>query len=399
MPVSGLFVFTAPVLADLDADGDLDALLGSSGGLFRISYYENTGTAAAPAFASPIGNPFGLSEPWPAVGDLDGDGDFDVFVGDFLTNRLRYFQNTGTPAAPAFTEVTMGSFGLLTDVGVRAAPAFVDIDADGDEDAFFGEALTDGFFGASDGAIHFLENTGTAVNPVFAPVVVGPFGLLTVFSNSVPTFADIDADGDLDAFVGAEDGSVYFFRGWLARCPAVPGLGCTTGFASARLVVDERVPGKERLTVKLSRGPQIAAAAFGDPTTVGPKALNVCVYDDQGTLAGAVDIHQEGFPCGAAACWKQSRNLQTYIFADGKVLRHGVASVKLRGGDAGKSLISLSGRNNAAKGKTDLSTGIAPALTTTSSATVQLIVSETGECFSATLGGVKLQIPSYFLAR
>ena len=52
-------------LADMDSDGDLDLLLGAyvydgityEGTFF---YYENTGTAQSPAFASPVEDPFGI---------------------------------------------------------------------------------------------------------------------------------------------------------------------------------------------------------------------------------------------------------------------------------------------------------------------------------------------------
>lgn len=47
-----------PAFADLDDDGDLDALAGSAGGTFL--YFENTGTASAPGFAAGATNPFGL---------------------------------------------------------------------------------------------------------------------------------------------------------------------------------------------------------------------------------------------------------------------------------------------------------------------------------------------------
>lgn len=39
-----------------------------------------------------------------------------------------------------------------------------------------------------------------------------PFGLNNVGEYSAPTFADIDGDGDLDAFSGEEYGDTFFFR-------------------------------------------------------------------------------------------------------------------------------------------------------------------------------------------
>ena len=60
--------------------GDLDLVVGDSGG--SLNYIENTGTSTAPAFVQRTGsaNPFdGVDVAWsediaPALGDIDGDG-------------------------------------------------------------------------------------------------------------------------------------------------------------------------------------------------------------------------------------------------------------------------------------------------------------------------------------
>ena len=48
--------------------------------------------------------------------------------------------------------------------------------------------------------------------PVFSPPVINPFGLADVGQWVSPTFADIDSDGDLDAFVGELYGNTLYFR-------------------------------------------------------------------------------------------------------------------------------------------------------------------------------------------
>ncbi|NET42696.1 hypothetical protein [Okeania sp. SIO2B3] len=48
--------------------------------------------------------------------------------------------------------------------------------------------------------------------PKFLSPTTNPFGLKDVGSNAVPTFADIDGDGDSDAFIGASNGKIDFFR-------------------------------------------------------------------------------------------------------------------------------------------------------------------------------------------
>jgi len=49
-----------PAFADLDGNGDLDALVGVSTGI--LEFFQNTGSATSPAFLVPNPNSFGLSE-------------------------------------------------------------------------------------------------------------------------------------------------------------------------------------------------------------------------------------------------------------------------------------------------------------------------------------------------
>jgi hypothetical protein len=51
-----------------------------------------------------------------------------------------------------------------------------------------------------------------ASNPGFAAPVINPFGLPNVGWNSSPEFVDIDGDGDLDAFIGEYYGDTYYFE-------------------------------------------------------------------------------------------------------------------------------------------------------------------------------------------
>ncbi len=194
---------SAPTFADLDGDGDLDAFVGEIGG--NVKYFQNTGSSIAPTFAAVSDNPFGFTDvgnvSTPTFADLDGDGDLDAFVGEDGGN-IKYFQNTGNSTAPAFAAVSDNPFGF-TDVGIRSSPTFADLDGDGDLDAFVG---------CADGNLKYFQNTGNSTAPTFAAVSDNPFGFTDVGSNSAPTFADLDGDGDLDAFVGERGGNIKYFQ-------------------------------------------------------------------------------------------------------------------------------------------------------------------------------------------
>jgi large repetitive protein len=93
-----------------------------------------------PIFASAVTNPFQLTNTGLFISqtfvDIDGDGDLDVFVGNYDGNML-FFRNTGTNLAPAFAPVETNPFNF-TDVGFVGAPTFVDINGDNKIDAFVG---------------------------------------------------------------------------------------------------------------------------------------------------------------------------------------------------------------------------------------------------------------------
>ena len=128
--------FVRPAFADLDGDGDFDAFFGGNYG--DTFYSENTGTATAPQFAKPIINPFGLKDvgifATPEFADLDNDGDLDAFIGNNSAGNIVYFENTGTATQPTFATPASNPFGLQN-VGWIGGNTFADLDGDGDLDA------------------------------------------------------------------------------------------------------------------------------------------------------------------------------------------------------------------------------------------------------------------------
>ncbi len=202
--------FPDPLFADIDNDGDQDAFINQGS---QTIFYKNDGIGYTPSFSSD-GVSFGLSyvgyAPDPFFVDIDGDGDLDAFAGQGLfsgysddAGKTLYFENTGTAKNPNFAAVTLTNPFGLIDVGDFASSAFFDIDGDKDMDAFIGDA---------NGNTQFFRNTGTQSNPVFALSQTNPFGLKNVGEKATPTFVDIDKDGDLDAFVGNAAGGTLFFR-------------------------------------------------------------------------------------------------------------------------------------------------------------------------------------------
>ncbi|MCY4223885.1 MAG: VCBS repeat-containing protein [Bacteroidetes bacterium] len=187
----------APALADLDADGDLDMLLGTwnSGSL----YYRNDGTAETPHFVLDESKTVTLtrgSNSTPTFVDIDGDGDLDLFIGE-SSGDLNFYLNNGTPEQPQFDLISDKFEGI--DVGRRSVPRFLDIDGDGDQDLILGREA---------GGVLLYLNEGTTKLPLFVEsgTLPAPFPIL-----AVPAFVDMDLDGDMDLFSGGLGGGLSFF--------------------------------------------------------------------------------------------------------------------------------------------------------------------------------------------
>ena len=188
----------APVFDDLDADGDLDMLLGTWND--GIAFYRNAGTKERPEFKLDQEGFVKLtrgSHTTPALADIDADGDKDLFVGE-TSGTFNFYQNTGTAEAPVFELVSDEYAGI--DVGRRSVPTFRDVDNDGDLDLIAGSE--------AEGLLLF-ENTGSPETPRFESGI--PF-FTQVAPVATPAFVDIDGDGREELFVGSVGGGLMFFE-------------------------------------------------------------------------------------------------------------------------------------------------------------------------------------------
>lgn len=168
-----------PALADLDGDGDRDALVGESGG--RVLAYRNTGTDAAPVWTrQPSWDPPAMTDHYaaPALGRIDGDGDVDLVIGTSSGN-VRAFENVGGAAGPSWRE--RAAWGLKA-LGSDARPALADLDHDGRDDLLVGQ---------TSGAVLVYAGTGDTAAPFARRAGWDP---PVVAQRVTPGLLDLDGD-------------------------------------------------------------------------------------------------------------------------------------------------------------------------------------------------------------
>jgi Ca2+-binding RTX toxin-like protein len=193
-PVAGLPVgFAAtPVFADLDGDGDLDLAVGGGFGS-TLGAFERLDDGSFVAFAE---NPFtGLGNfAAIALADYDKDGRLELMAGSFGPGLAVFERGADGVFAP--TANPFGALGAFTDV----KPAFADLDGDGRLDLVAGTL---------DGTVQIFRQMEDGS---FAPFAVDPLPGAGRSMQTAPAFGDIDGDGDLDLVVGAEDGQLTVLR-------------------------------------------------------------------------------------------------------------------------------------------------------------------------------------------
>ncbi|TKJ41302.1 hypothetical protein CEE37_06450 [candidate division LCP-89 bacterium B3_LCP] len=206
-PWLGGYYFSSSETYDLNNDGDFDLLVG---GYFQLDYFINEGNALVPEFTysenqlidSTMSNYYYT---YPAVCDIDSDGDGDLFaLQTDGASVITFFENIGSPIQPEFV-INQDTLRDENDEWIWGGNMdWIDIDADGDLDFFDGRY---------NGELRFYENVGDSTQYILHHITDHFEGIDFGYQGYPnPCFVDIDSDNDYDLVLGHHDGKLYFYE-------------------------------------------------------------------------------------------------------------------------------------------------------------------------------------------
>jgi hypothetical protein len=195
-------------LADLDVDGDLDAVLGNFDGFNQVFLNDGTGTLVDSGQSLGTANTMTV-----ALGDLNADGSPDLVCGNSGAGARVYLNDDDGTGNLTDNAQSLGA-------GFAAAVALGDVNNDGDLDLVLGNlSNTANQVWTNDGSGTFTDSGQT----------------LGTSSTDEVALGDVDGDGDLDLVSGNRDGANRLYTndgtGTFTLSPQSLGLGDSRGLA------------------------------------------------------------------------------------------------------------------------------------------------------------------------
>jgi hypothetical protein len=220
-------LFPASFFLDVDFDGVKDLIVCPNAKIVSenrtsVLFYKNLGSNNNPTFVYSEKNflqkdmiEHGTGSV-PVFVDINEDGLSDLIIGNFYQYKdaldkesvLSYYRNTGTANAPSFTLIDDNYLDLsIAPYGLRSIPTFGDIDNDGDQDLFLGR---------EDGTLVYFQNTSTGSGAVYSSGNINYKDNLnqtiTVTSYCFPQLFDLNNDGLLDLILGKKTGELVYYK-------------------------------------------------------------------------------------------------------------------------------------------------------------------------------------------
>ena len=243
-PAIELTLMPCAFKADVNNDGLTDLIFSpnvpnQSENFTSVVYYKNTGTSAFPIFQLQQNNllqdnMIDVGEgAYPVLFDYDNDDLPDLFIGNntyyntnHQGNQIAQFHNIGTLTHPIFELVTR-DYDNMSQLGlVNMIPTFGDMDNDGDADLIVG---------SDQGRLQYFQNTApigsTAQFVLTVPNLQNTLNhYIDVGNTAAPQIVDVDSDGRNDLVIGGRNGKLTYLHHSGTGTEAVPLLDSVTNF-------------------------------------------------------------------------------------------------------------------------------------------------------------------------
>ena len=233
--------------SDYDGDGDQDLIVANRPTAdmqgFKLSLFRNDGNLQFTRMdkdALPVDATFPMSVAW---GDVDNDGDQDLYAGNLYGMANNLYENLGDG-----TFRVMDGGRATTDAGSSYAVSFGDLDNDADLDLIVANWGGSSEIYLNDGAGYFEQTPSSA------------FSRSIHYASSL-ALGDYDGDGDLDILIGnwpnhpgegLEENLLIenrFASGNWIRV-ALEGVSSNRSAIGARIIVETTMDGEERRQIR-----------------------------------------------------------------------------------------------------------------------------------------------------